>query len=96
MTVDGVTYDSQKEYRRWVFLTYEQKAGKIRDLKHHVSFSIEVNGSKICRYIADFVYETSEGVRVIEDVKSPITRTESTYRLKAKLMAATHGKITEV
>lgn len=46
-------------------------------------------------YYADFVY-TEDGKTVVEDVKSPITRTE-VYRLKKKLMLWVHGiRIREV
>lgn len=36
-------------------------------------------------YIADFVYNTPDGVMVVEDVKSPATRTPE-YIIKRKLM----------
>jgi hypothetical protein len=42
-----------------------------------------------CSYIADFVYQ-EDGETVVEDVKSPITRTP-VYRLKRKLLLYVHG-----
>jgi hypothetical protein len=50
-------------------------------------FPIEINGRKVCTYIADFSYN-SYGSRVVEDVKGMKT---ATYRLKAKLVEAVHG-----
>lgn len=40
VTVDGVTYDSQKEYYRWCELCLLQKAGKITDLERQVKFEL--------------------------------------------------------
>ena len=40
ITVDGVTYDSKKEYRRWKELCLLQKAGKITDLERQVPFEL--------------------------------------------------------
>jgi len=42
-----------------------------------------------CSYIADFVY-TEDGKEVVEDVKSPITRTP-VYKVKKKLLLYVHG-----
>lgn len=48
------------------------------------------------KYIADFVYTDERGNMVVEDVKSPATRTEA-YILKRKLMLYIHGiKVQEV
>lgn len=50
---------------------------------------------KAVKYIADFVYKEN-GVRVVEDTKSPATRTKD-YVIKRKLMLHIHGiKIREV
>lgn len=48
-----------------------------------------------CSYVADFVYEEN-GETVVEDVKSPITRTP-VYKVKKKLLLYVHGiRIVEV
>lgn len=48
-----------------------------------------------CSYIADFVYQYN-GKTVVEDAKSPITRTKE-YIIKRKLMLYFHGiRISEV
>ena len=41
-------------------------------------------------YVADFVYEEN-GAKVVEDVKSPITRKNPIYKLKKKMMMYVHG-----
>ena len=43
-----------------------------------------------CAYYADFVYEDKQGNVIVEDVKSPATRTD-VYRIKKKLMLYVHG-----
>ena len=40
VTVDGVTYDSKKEYNRWRELCLLQKAGKISGLERQVKFEL--------------------------------------------------------
>ena len=44
---------------------------------------------KACTYYADFTY-MKDGALVVEDAKSPATRTEA-YRIKKKLMLWVHG-----
>lgn len=83
-------FDSKKEEKRWHELCLLQRAGKISDLEKQKRFDIIVNGKKICFYKADFVY-FENGKQVVEDVKSWITKRNSTYVLKRKLMAATRG-----
>ena len=40
MTVDGITFDSKKEYKRWRELCLLQKAGEITDLERQVKFEL--------------------------------------------------------
>lgn len=40
ITVDGMTFDSKKEYKRWCELCLLQKAGKITDLERQVKFEL--------------------------------------------------------
>lgn len=40
ITRNGVTFDSQKEYRRFCELSLLQRAGAITDLKHQVPFEL--------------------------------------------------------
>ena len=89
--VDGVVYDSAKEARRGAELRLLEKAGIISDLCAQVKYELipaqRRDGKVIERpvnYIADFVYKEN-GETVVEDVKSPITRTKD-YVIKRKLM----------
>lgn len=93
--MDGYTFDSKKEARRYLDLRAEQEAGSISQLRCQVEFPLTVNGQHICDYVADFVYYR-DGVRVVEDVKSKVTKKLPVYRIKAKLMAALGNLITEV
>jgi hypothetical protein len=88
--VDGYTFDSKKEARRYGELKLLARAGRIADLQIHPRFPLDVNGHPICRYEGDFAY-TEDGARVVEDVKSAITRKHPVYRLKAKLFRALMG-----
>lgn len=40
VTVDGVTYDSKKEYRRFCELLLMEKSGEITDLRRQVEFEL--------------------------------------------------------
>lgn len=90
MVREGITFDSVKEANRYADLVLLQRAGKISELARQVPFQIDVNGQSICRYVADHVY-VENGERIVEDVKSPITRKLPEYRLKNKLLRAVHG-----
>jgi hypothetical protein len=90
--VDGIVFDSKKEATRYKQLKILQKAGLIGFLKLQVEYKLECNGEKVASYIADFEYVLTEtGEKVVEDVKSDVTRKLPTYRLKKKLMKAMHG-----
>ena len=88
---DGKTFDSKKEYGRWLLLRMAEEVGTITNLQHQPRFTIEVNGQKICTYEADFCYRDDAGVLRVEDVKSVATRKLPVYRLKVKLMRAVLG-----
>ena len=83
----GHKHDSKKEAHRCSALQLMLRAGEISDLTQQPTFQIEVNGHKVCKYKADFAYKQG-GEQVVEDVKGIRT---ATYRLKAKLLRATHG-----
>jgi hypothetical protein len=90
-TVDlgGVRFDSKREARRWGELQLMERVGRICDLRRQVRYRLEVNGLHVCDYLADFTYQ-EEGELVVEDVKSPPTRT-AVYRVKKKLLKALMG-----
>ena len=86
--VDGMVYDSKKEAARFQELKLLELSGYISDLRKQVKFSIcpKSGGNKRERfYIADFVY-TEGGKQIIEDVKSPATRSNPVYSLKKALV----------
>jgi hypothetical protein len=97
--VDGITFDSRAEARRWRTLRMLERVGEIINLRRQVKFSLDVNGVHICDYVCDFIYghcRQSRPITVIEDVKSIATMTPA-YRLKKKLMKAIYGiEIVEV
>jgi len=98
-------YASVKEARRAGVLKLAEKAGEIRNLREQVKFVLipaqrDAEGKLLereCKFIADFVYQESAGLEngtlwttIVEDVKSPATRT-AVYRLKKKLLLLTCG-----
>lgn len=87
----GKTYDSKKEANRAMQLRYMEQIGQIQDLQEQVRFILQeeyVNneGKKVrpISYLADFTY-IQNGQKVIEDTKSPATRTQ-VYLLKKKIV----------
>lgn len=99
-TVDGVTFHSQKEARRYQELKLLQKAGEIQDLTLQPSFDLVVGLDigmddallkKIGTYVADFQYtdRMQPGCPlVVEDVKGFKT---PLYRWKKKHVEAQYG-----
>lgn len=87
--LDGYTFDSAAEARRWAALRLAEKGGLIEGLERQPAFKIEVNGKKVCTYKADFRYlDKQTGDIVVEDVKGVRT---ALYKLKKKLVEAAHG-----
>lgn len=83
---DGHTFDSKREYRRYLMLMDMQKKGEISNLEVHVKyeFPLTTQTGKNYSYEADFRYrERVTGLFVIEDSKGH--RTE-VYKLKRALM----------
>lgn len=97
--LDGMTFDSKKEHRRYIELKAMQQRGEIRDLKHHTKFELapktKIEGEKrakpALRYFADFTYYRSTGEFVVEDVKSAATRKLESFRNKKHLMKTVHN-----
>mgnify|MGYP003136162023 CR=1 FL=1 len=82
--VDGVTFASKKEAKRYCELKYLVSICAIQDLELQPKVALMVNGKKIGHYIGDFAY-VENGNKVIEDVKSKATVTP-VYRLKKKIL----------
>lgn len=94
LTVDGETFDSGKEYRRFRELRLLERAGQITGLRRQVKFELipaqRIDGKVVeraCSYVADFVY-MENGQQVVEDAKG--MRTQE-YRIKKKLLLWVHG-----
>lgn len=85
--IDGITFDSKKEAKRYTELALFQKAKVISGLQLQVRYDIIINDQLVCFYKADFVY-IEKGETVVEDVKGMLT---PMYRLKKKLMKACHN-----
>ena len=91
------TFDSLKEYGRYQELVLMQQAGEISELDIQKEFVLlpkqRTSDGRVVRevkYIADFVYKTKDSDVIVEDVKSPATKTQ-VYKLKKKLMLYVHG-----
>jgi hypothetical protein len=82
--VDGVTFASKAEARRYQELKLLERTGVIANLTMQPVFHLVVNGHKIGKYIADFQYYEN-GIIITEDVKGMKT---PVYNLKKKLVKA--------
>lgn len=93
-TVDGITFASQKEARRYQELKLLEKAGAILTLGLQPSFKLKVAGRHgilrdIGEYVADFSYtDVRTEQYVVEDVKGFKT---PLYRWKKKHVEAQYG-----
>lgn len=103
-TVDGITFHSAKEARRYQELKLWERSGGIRNLALQPGFDLAVHGAefvktglptKIGTYIGDFLYEECDHAnghsgwkRVVEDVKGFKT---PLYRWKKKHVEAQYG-----
>lgn len=94
-TVDGITFDSILEARRYTVLKSRLEAGTISDLRLQPHYTImegykDLSGTYIrpVQYIADFSYINADGKRIAEDTKG--VRTEA-YAIKRKLVRDRFG-----
>lgn len=93
--VDGITFDSAREARRWQELRLLERAGQITDLARQVPYLLvpkqrrdDGKAEREVKYVADFWYRDRRGREVVEDSKGMRTRD---YVLKRKLMLQVHG-----
>lgn len=78
--VDGITFASKREAKRYCELKLMQRAKVISDLQRQVPFQLVM----VVKYVADFVYfDRLTGERIVEDVKGYRT---AEYRRKRRLM----------
>lgn len=85
--IDGITFDSMAEAARYGVLKTLERCGSVKNLRLQVPYDITINGKKVCKYVADFVYD-EHGEQIVEDVKGMKT---PVYTLKKKLMFAVFG-----
>jgi len=90
-TVDGETFDSQKEAIYWQGLKAAAAAGEISDLRRQVVFPllapVEDRSVMVSKYVADFTFKKDHKLYVI-DCKGYRT---AMYRLKAKWLRLQDG-----
>jgi hypothetical protein len=93
VTIDGITFDSLAESRRYGELKLLHQAGVIHKLRVHPRYTLldafECKGVKYRAivYEGDFEY-VENGVTVCEDVKGKVTQT---FALKKKLFIKRYG-----
>lgn len=100
--VDGIKFDSKKEAKRYRELKLLERAGKITELELQPKYDLipttKIHGKTHCKitYSADFKYQDDQGRKIVEDVKSDITKKNPVYQIKKRLMKQVHGiEITE-
>ena len=101
--VDGITFDSKAEGRRYGELKTMQRAGLIHGLESQPEFPLIVGGVpikfrcgkgwKMRKYVADFRYVDAAGMTIVEDVKGVLTEA---YKLKRDIVRAMVVVITEI
>ncbi len=94
--LDGITFASKKEGKRYQELRLLERAGKIQYLELQKAYVLipKQSGERACKYIADFVY-MENGKQIVEDVKG--YKGNPVWIIKRKLMLWVHGiKIREV
>ena len=94
--IDGITFDSKKEAKRYQELKILEKKGEIVDLelqpKYLLQDKFECQGVKhrAIYYIADFRYiDVESGQLIVEDVKGLLTEV---FKIKEKLLLYKYGK----
>ncbi len=94
--LDGITFDSKKEAKRYAELKLLLKTGQITDLELQREFILlpsqkGENGKvkeRAVKYKADFVYKDKNGKLFVEDTKGFRT---AEYIIKRKLMLYIHN-----
>lgn len=94
--IDGITFDSKKEAKRYSELKLLLKSGQITDLELQKEFILlpsrkGENGKvkeRSVKYKADFVYRDKNGKQIVEDTKGFKT---AEYIIKRKLMLYIHN-----
>jgi hypothetical protein len=102
-TIDGITFDSIKESKRYHDLKLLKRAGIIKDFTCQPMFILQdgyrrKDGKKIIaiKYFADFKVEYPDGKIEYEDVKSPATAKKESFIIKRKLLEAKYDLILKI
>lgn len=89
VVIDGIRFASQREGKRYSELKLLARAGDISGLILQPKFWLEINGKPIllksvgfpngrrASFKPDFQYLDKAGTTILEDVKSPASRTEA-------------------
>lgn len=93
--VDGITFDSKREAKRWQELRMMVRGSLIDELERQVSYelapSVKIAGEKrarpALRFKADFRY-IENGATVVEDSKG---MPDTAFRIRQHLMKSVHG-----
>ena len=92
LEVAGVVCDSKKEAGRYMILLSMQTGGEIKNLVHQGRVSLEINGTHICDFEPDFMYQDKQGKLHAEDVKGMKKGTVfNLFLLKARIFKAIYG-----
>lgn len=89
---NNIIFDSQKEYKRYLFLKQKEDEGIITNLRTHIKINIIEKNDKFRKsdYIVDFLYTKNE-VDIYEDVKPSKSMITEVFKLKQKLMYSKYG-----
>ena len=98
--IDGITFASKKEAKRWAELCLLERAGEITDLRRQVPIMLEgkrgplqTRTGRQMRLTVDFAYvDMRTGMTVYEDAKGKPTRD---YEVRKAVAEAMGHKITE-
>lgn len=101
ITVDGITFDSKREAKRWAELKLLEQAGEIIDLRRQVVVPLEGRDGPLLarkgrqmRITVDFGYvEVATGLTIYEDAKGMPTRD---YEVRRAVAAAQGVEVREV
>ena len=101
--IDGITFDSLKEGRRYTELKQLQTEGFIKEFACQPVFVLQEgyrrsDGKAIrpIKYIADFLVVYPDGSIEYEDVKSPATAADKVFLIKRKLLESKYKLILRI
>ena len=67
-TIEGITFDSKREARRWQELKLLERAGEIERLERQVPFSLVVEGQKIATWKSNKDSRTTDWKAAFSDL----------------------------